>query len=174
MPSSSSCLSPASVFGDPHSVEHACAQMSGEPSRRSNEPPRAAPSSSVIELMGSGGGSDRSRLPWSQVGSIVSQVPRRAVAAGAAFVAGLLVLVLVPHALGPKLAAALGALPRAHPLPLWCGCGLFALSLLCSAGAWRTTISSCGGRIGRSRAAACYGVGSLVNSLLPARAGDAV
>jgi uncharacterized membrane protein YbhN (UPF0104 family) len=104
----------------------------------------------------------------------VGQVPRRAVVTSVAASGVLAALVLVPHTLGPRLANAFAALPRAHPLPLWCGCGLFVVSLLCSAGAWRTTVATCGGRIGRRRAAACYGVGSLANSLLPARIGDAV
>jgi uncharacterized membrane protein YbhN (UPF0104 family) len=108
------------------------------------------------------------------MGSIVAQVPRRALVASAAVCGVLVVLALVPHAFGPRLASGFAALPRAHPLPLWCGCGLFVVSLLCSAGAWRTIVAACGGRIGRTKAAASYGVGSLANSLLPARLGDAV
>jgi uncharacterized membrane protein YbhN (UPF0104 family) len=101
-------------------------------------------------------------------------MPRRAVVTSVAASCVLAALALVPHALGARLANAFAALPEAHPLPLCCACGLFVVSLLCSAGAWRTTVAACGGRIGRSRAAACYGIGSLANSLLPARIGDAI
>src|SRR6266542_2591203 len=89
-------------------------------------------------------------------------------------VLALVAAVLVPHSLGPKLGQAVSDLPRANPLSLWLGSALFVASLLCSAGGWRSTLSSCGGRIGRTDAAAAYGFGSLVNSLLPARLGDGV
>lgn len=108
------------------------------------------------------------------MGSIVNLVPRRALLTSLAAAGGLLALALVPHALGPRLSEALAALPKAQPLPLWCGGVLFVVSPLCSAGAWRTTLRACGGRIGFGRAAACFGAGSLANSLLPARVGDAL
>jgi uncharacterized membrane protein YbhN (UPF0104 family) len=118
------------------------------------------------------GRSDRRYLV--PVRALSLRVPRYAPLGTAALVLAALAAVLVPHSLAPKLQQALADLPSADPLPLWGGCGLFVVSLLCSAGAWRSTTSACGGRIGRSRAAASYGVGSLVNSLLPARLGDGV
>jgi uncharacterized membrane protein YbhN (UPF0104 family) len=57
---------------------------------------------------------------------------------------------------------------------LWAAGGSFALALVCSASAWRSALSLCGGRIGRLEAGARYGVGSLVNSLLSGHAGGAV
>ena len=50
----------------------------------------------------------------------------------------------------------------------------FVGSLVATAGAWRTTIAGCGGRVGRLDGCARYGAGSLVNSFLPARLGDAL
>jgi hypothetical protein len=47
----------------------------------------------------------------------------------------------------------------------------FAAALVCSAGSWRTMLAA---RIGIGGAVARYGVGSLTNTFLPGRAGDAV
>jgi uncharacterized membrane protein YbhN (UPF0104 family) len=46
-------------------------------------------------------------------------------------------------------------------------------SLVATASAWRTTLAGCGSTVGRVDACARYGVGSLLNSFLPARLGDA-
>jgi uncharacterized membrane protein YbhN (UPF0104 family) len=69
---------------------------------------------------------------------------------------------------------AVSTLSGAHPVWLWASGGSFALALLCSACAWRSALSLCGGRIGRLEAGACYGVGALVNSFLPGHVGGAV
>jgi uncharacterized membrane protein YbhN (UPF0104 family) len=106
--------------------------------------------------------------------SVVRQLPRHAVVGSLLAAAALIALGVAPHGLGPQLARAFGALGDADPLPLCLACGLFVVSLLCSANAWRTGVSSCGGRMGRNEAAGSYGLGSLTNSLLPARVGDAV
>jgi uncharacterized membrane protein YbhN (UPF0104 family) len=50
----------------------------------------------------------------------------------------------------------------------------FLVSLAATAGAWRSTLIVCGGRLGRVDACARYGTGSLVNILMPARLGEAV
>jgi uncharacterized membrane protein YbhN (UPF0104 family) len=50
----------------------------------------------------------------------------------------------------------------------------FLVSLVATAGGWRSTLIACGGRLGRRDACAWYGAGSLVNSFLPARLGEAV
>jgi uncharacterized membrane protein YbhN (UPF0104 family) len=50
----------------------------------------------------------------------------------------------------------------------------FLVSLAATAAGWRSTLTACGGRLGRVDACARYGVGSLVNTFLPARLGEAV
>jgi uncharacterized membrane protein YbhN (UPF0104 family) len=72
-----------------------------------------------------------------------------------------------------SLERAVAAFAAARPPGLIGALAFFLLSLLWSAEAWRSAVRACGGRTGRRRAAACYGAGSLVNSLLPARLGDA-
>jgi uncharacterized membrane protein YbhN (UPF0104 family) len=107
-------------------------------------------------------------VPWP------ASVSRRSVIAALAGLAVLVCALTLPHTFGPRAEEALDALGGAQPVWLWVGCGLFIVSLLCSAAAWRVGIVECGGRIGRARSAASYGVGSLANSLLPARVGDAM
>ncbi len=101
-------------------------------------------------------------------------IPRRAFAVAAAVFVLPVALIAVLHSPRAKLEDAFAVLPQAHQVPLWIGCGLFAVSLLCSAGAWRAALGACGGAVGRTRASAWYGTGSLANSLLPARVGDAI
>jgi hypothetical protein len=66
-------------------------------------------------------------------------------AAAFAGVAALALAVTLPHtlgsrfALGLRLEQGLDALGGAKPLGLWLGCGLFVVSLLCSAGAHGVT-----------------------------------
>ena len=50
----------------------------------------------------------------------------------------------------------------------------FLASLVATAGGWRSTLTACGGRLAGVDACARYGVGSLVNTVLPARLGEAV
>jgi uncharacterized membrane protein YbhN (UPF0104 family) len=83
-------------------------------------------------------------------------------------------LVAVPGLLGRPFTGAVSTLSGAQPLWLWASGGSFAIALVCSACAWRSALSLCGGRIGRLEAGARYGLGSLVNSLLPVHAGCAV
>jgi uncharacterized membrane protein YbhN (UPF0104 family) len=83
-------------------------------------------------------------------------------------------LVAMPGLLARPLARAVSTLSGAHPLWLWAAGGSFALALVCSACAWRSALGLCGGRIGRLEAGARYGVGSLVNSVLPGHVGEAV
>jgi uncharacterized membrane protein YbhN (UPF0104 family) len=83
-------------------------------------------------------------------------------------------LVAVPGLLARPFTRAVSTLSGAHPLWLWVSGGSFAIALVCSACAWRSALSLCGGRIGRLEAGARYGVGSLVNSVLPAHVGGAV
>ena len=62
---------------------------------------------------------------------------------------------------------------HARPGYVWLAGLGFAGSLVATAGAWRSTLAGCGGRVGRLESCARYGVGSLLNSFLPARLGDA-
>jgi uncharacterized membrane protein YbhN (UPF0104 family) len=94
--------------------------------------------------------------------------------------AGLLPLGLIallaasPHLLGDQVRDGLDGIGEARPVWLWLAAGGFAGSLVCSGLAWRLALSSLGARITCSDAAARYGVGSLVNSLAPAKLGTAV
>lgn len=105
---------------------------------------------------------------------IGARIGRRGLAAAGAILLVLAVVALTPQLLGTRVAAALGALGTADPRWLWVGGAGFALSVLAAAGSWRGAIGLCGGRIGLTDAAARYGAGSLVNTFVPARAGDAV
>jgi uncharacterized membrane protein YbhN (UPF0104 family) len=82
--------------------------------------------------------------------------------------------VVAVHVPGVSLERAVAAFAAARPPGLIGAVAFFLLSLLWSAEAWRAAVRACGGDTGRRRAVACYGAGSLVNSLLPARLGDAV
>jgi len=86
----------------------------------------------------------------------------------------LAVVALTPQLLGARVVAAFATLGTADPHWLWVGSAAFAVSVLAAAGSWRSAIGLCGGRIGLTDAAARYGAGSLVNTFVPARAGDAV
>ncbi len=79
-----------------------------------------------------------------------------------------------PQILGSRVGSALGTLGRADPRWLWLAAIAFAVSLVGSAGCWRSAIGLCGGRTTLADATARYGAGSLVNTFVPARAGDAV
>ena len=83
-------------------------------------------------------------------------------------------LVAMPRLLTRPFTRAVSTLSGAQPLWLWTSGGLFTLALVCSACAWRSALHLCGGRIGRLEAGVRYGVGSLVNSLLPGHIGGAV
>jgi uncharacterized membrane protein YbhN (UPF0104 family) len=68
----------------------------------------------------------------------------------------------------------LSAVAAADRKLLWAAALGFAASLLANAAAWRSTINAVGARMSWKDACAYYGVGSIVNTLLPARLGDAV
>jgi len=71
-------------------------------------------------------------------------------------------------------ASALDTLGRADPHWLWVAALAFTVSLVGSAGCWRSAIGLCGGRTSLGDATARFGAGSLVNTFIPARAGDAL
>src|SRR5919199_917117 len=105
----------------------------------------------------------------------VSSIPggRRALVAPGIVCVALLAVAATPQLLGSDVRRAFAGLEHARPIWLWAAAVGFLGALLCNAWVWRSAIQLCGGRIHRVRAVACYGVGSLVNSALPARIGDA-
>lgn len=79
-----------------------------------------------------------------------------------------------PGLLGGRVASAIHSLAGAEKNWLALGATAFVLGFACTVGAWRAAFVAAGGRIGTYRAAACIGVGSLVNAFAPAKLGDAV
>ena len=109
------------------------------------------------------------------VGSLQGRrVSRSSLAAGALLLCALGAAMATPQLLGSRVGSALGTLGRADPRWLWLAGLAFALSLVGSAGCWRDAVGICGGRTSLTDATARYGAGSLVNTFIPARAGDAV
>jgi uncharacterized membrane protein YbhN (UPF0104 family) len=105
---------------------------------------------------------------------IRSRIGNRGIAAAVALMVLLVVAVATPQILGTRVAAALSALDGADAKWLWVAGLGFVVSVGGAAGSWRAAIGLCGGRISVTDAAARYGAGSLVNTFVPARAGDAV
>jgi uncharacterized membrane protein YbhN (UPF0104 family) len=101
---------------------------------------------------------------------IAQALDRRTIALAAAGLAALAVLVLSPQLFQDEVVRALAALEDARTGWLWLAAAAFGVGLLCSASAWRAATNL----PDRIDATARYGVGSLVNSLAPAHAGDAV
>ena len=79
-----------------------------------------------------------------------------------------------PQLLGSRVSAAIDGLHRADPGMLWIAALGFLFSLLGNAGSWRSAIRMCGGNLSLGDANARFGIGSVVNTFVPARAGDAV
>ena len=105
---------------------------------------------------------------------IRSRLGKRGLAATAAVLIVLVVAVATPQILGTRVAAAFGALDHADPKWLWlAGIGFF-VAVVAAAGSWLSAIRLCGGTLTLPDACARYGAGSLVNTFVPARAGDAV
>jgi uncharacterized membrane protein YbhN (UPF0104 family) len=72
------------------------------------------------------------------------------------------------------MAALLHRLTEIAPGWLWLSGAGFLAATVAAAGCWRAAIELCGGRTSLLDATARFGVGSLVNTFVPARAGDAV
>ena len=102
------------------------------------------------------------------------RVSRSSLSAGALLLCALGAAVATPQLLGSRVGSALGTLGRADPRWLWIAAVCFVVSLVGSAGCWRAAIGLCGGRTSLADAIARYGAGSLVNTFIPARAGDAL
>jgi uncharacterized membrane protein YbhN (UPF0104 family) len=95
---------------------------------------------------------------------------KRTIVLAALGMAALAVVVLSPQLFQRQVLEALAALEDANAGWLWVATAAFGAGLVCSACAWRAAT-----RLpDRVDACARYGVGSLVNSLAPAHAGDAV
>lgn len=103
-----------------------------------------------------------------------SRLGTRGLAATAVLLLVLVVAVATPQLLGTRVAAAFGALDNADPKWLWLAGIGFAVSVIAAAGSWLCAIRLCGGTLTLPDACARYGAGSLVNTFVPARAGDAV
>jgi uncharacterized membrane protein YbhN (UPF0104 family) len=108
------------------------------------------------------------------IDQIQRRVGRRGVAAAGVLLLALLAATATPQLLGRRVATALAAAGAADAKWLWLAGVGFALAVLAGAGSWRCTIGICGGRLGLTDAAARFGAGSLVNTFVPARAGDVV
>jgi uncharacterized membrane protein YbhN (UPF0104 family) len=104
---------------------------------------------------------------------ITGRVGRRGIAAVGGTLLVLGVLLATPQLLGSRVEEAFASARSANTGWLWVAGVGFAVSVLSAAGSWRSAVGLCGGRIGAADAAACFGVGSLVNTFVPARAGDA-
>jgi uncharacterized membrane protein YbhN (UPF0104 family) len=105
---------------------------------------------------------------------IKERVGRRGFVAAIFVLLVLLVAVATPQLLGHRVSEALETLRQADAKWLWlAGVGV-AVSVLSAAVSWRCVIEICGGRLGVTDACARYGAGSLVNTFVPARAGDVV
>ncbi len=103
-----------------------------------------------------------------------SRLGTRGLAATAALLVALVVAVATPQILGTRVAAAFGALDNADPKWLWLAGIGFAVSVIAAAGSWLSAIRLCGGTLTLPDACARYGAGSLANTFVPFRAGDAI
>jgi uncharacterized membrane protein YbhN (UPF0104 family) len=108
------------------------------------------------------------------LGHLRGRVGRRGIVAAAILLLALGAAVATPQLLGTRVAAALDALGRADAKWLWLAGVGFAVTVVAAAGSWRCAIGLCGGRVSLPDACARFGAGSLVNTFVPARAGDAV
>jgi uncharacterized membrane protein YbhN (UPF0104 family) len=105
---------------------------------------------------------------------IRSRLGMRGIAATAAVLVALVVALATPQILGTRVAAAFGALDNADPKWLWLAGIGFAVSCISASGSWLSAIRLCGGKLSLPDACARYGTGSLVNTFIPFRAGDAI
>jgi uncharacterized membrane protein YbhN (UPF0104 family) len=99
---------------------------------------------------------------------------RRVLLATALFAAAAAVVAAMPRLLGHRVGDAIAGLEDARPGWLWLAALGFLGSLVASSWGWRAALALCGGRLSRADASARYGIGSLVNSLSPARVGEPV
>jgi uncharacterized membrane protein YbhN (UPF0104 family) len=105
---------------------------------------------------------------------IQARLGRRSIAAAILLLAVLFAAVATPQLLGNRVAEAISAVRTADASWLWLAGAGFVVSVWTAAAAWRSAMGLCGGRLSLTEACARYGVGSLVNTFVPFRAGDAV
>ena len=105
---------------------------------------------------------------------IRTRIGRRGIAAAILLLVAMLAAIATPQILGTRVAKALDTVGSADPRWLWVAGLGFLLAVFSAAGSWRCAIGLCGGKLGAADAVARYGAGSLVNTFVPARAGDAV
>jgi uncharacterized membrane protein YbhN (UPF0104 family) len=108
------------------------------------------------------------------IAHIRGRVGRRGFLAAALVLTALVAAVATPQVLGRRVAAAFATLEHADPKWLWLAGIGFAVSVSGAAAAWRSAMIVCGGRLSFCDACARYGAGALVNTFVPARAGEAV
>jgi uncharacterized membrane protein YbhN (UPF0104 family) len=104
-------------------------------------------------------GGSRRRVAVVSVAAVAATVAFAALAAGGDF--------------GRTISNGMNGLAGADRRWLWVAAACFVGSLVASAGAWRSSLVACGGGLGRADACARYGVGSLANTFMPARVGEA-
>jgi uncharacterized membrane protein YbhN (UPF0104 family) len=105
---------------------------------------------------------------------IRARIGPRGITAAVVILLALLAAVATPQLLGHRVADALETAGAADPKWLWLAGLGFAVSVLTAAGSWRCAIGICGGRLSLPDSCARYGAGCLVNTFVPARAGDVV
>jgi uncharacterized membrane protein YbhN (UPF0104 family) len=88
--------------------------------------------------------------------------------------AAVVVVATAPQLLGPKVDEALSSVAGANPVWLAAAAAAYAVAFLASAAAWRSALGACGGRVSLQDVSARIGVGCLVNTVAPAKLGDAV
>ena len=103
-----------------------------------------------------------------------SLVSRRGLAATVLFLGAVAVVATRPSLLGRRVSSIVDGLETARPIWLWAAACCFGASLIASSWSWRAALALCGGKLSRSDAAARFAIGSLVNSLSPARVGEVV
>jgi uncharacterized membrane protein YbhN (UPF0104 family) len=104
----------------------------------------------------------------------IPPLDRRAVVGAGLLTLAIVAIAATPQLLGSRVGAALDAVGEAGRGWLWIAALAFLVSLVGAAGAWRSAVRLCGSTVGFVDANARYGVGSLANTFIPARAGDAV
>ena len=98
---------------------------------------------------------------------------RRNLLVAALCTAAVVLLAATPQLLGSRVGTALERLDGAHRGWLWLAALFVVVALATWAQAWRSVIRSCGGDVGRADAVARYAIGAAVNTIAPARLGDA-
>ena len=101
-------------------------------------------------------------------------ISRSKLALSAAALLTLVALAATPGLLGDHVTSAFAALAGAEQHWLVVGGAGFVLAFVCTVGAWRAALGAAGGPITWYQAASSIGVGALVNSVAPAKLGDAV